>query len=114
MSKLGLSRCAFVLVGRQGTGRAADLIADALEIYEEELMRGGSEDSDAPDIAVMQRNQARTALPSLPGHFCFVSVSRSFCLSLCLSVSLCPSLCPSLSLSLSGEDNSRSEALPTS
>ena len=42
----------------QGTGRAADLIADALEIYEEELLRAGEEDSDAPDLAVIQRDQA--------------------------------------------------------
>ncbi len=50
-------------LGAQGTGRAADLIAEALEIYEEELMRGGADDSDAPDVAVMQRNQAPPRRP---------------------------------------------------
>ncbi len=48
----------------QGTGRAADLIAEALEIYEEELMRGGAEDSDAPDVAVMEKNKVPS--PPLP------------------------------------------------
>jgi hypothetical protein len=41
----------------QGTGRAADLIAEALDIYEKELYRKGGEDSDAPDVAVMHRDQ---------------------------------------------------------
>ena len=44
----------------QGTGGAADLIADALEVYEEELLGGSEgEETEESDRAVRSRGQAR-------------------------------------------------------
>jgi hypothetical protein len=49
------------VVGLQGTGRAADLIAECLEIYEEGLSRTGSDGPDEEDVAVLLREQVPTA-----------------------------------------------------
>jgi hypothetical protein len=65
--------------GRQGTGRAADLIADCLEIYEEGLHRTGSDAPDEEDVAVLLRDQvhaARTHPCTRPPHESRIGVGR--------------------------------------
>jgi plastocyanin len=51
---------------RQGTGRAADLIAEAVEMYEESMCHEGHEE-EGEELVVLQREQValRNAAPAV-------------------------------------------------